>query len=172
MKNDELQSDENGPLATPVITPASTASSNTADTLSEMTVTRVDSPSRYAPLIGFCAAVRVGDLVFVAGTTAVDDAGQIIGGDDPYSQAVEALRKIGRALAAVNASLADVVQSRMYLARADDWTAVGRAHQEVFAMHPPAATMVITQLLDPRMLIEIEVIARADRTLEAQLGAS
>jgi enamine deaminase RidA (YjgF/YER057c/UK114 family) len=123
-------------------------------------VTRVASPSRYAPVIGFCAAVRAGDLVYVAGTTAVDAEGGVVGGDDPYAQAAEVLRKIGAALAQVGASPAHVVQTRMYLARASDWEAVGRAHGEVFAASPPAATMVVVAgLLDPRMLVEIEAVA-------------
>jgi enamine deaminase RidA (YjgF/YER057c/UK114 family) len=123
-------------------------------------VTRVASPSRYAPVIGFSAAVRAGDLVYVAGTTSVDVEGGVVGGGDPYAQAAEALRKIGAALARVGASLAHVVQTRMYLTRASDWEAVGRAHGEVFAASAPAATMVVVAgLLDPRMLVEIEAVA-------------
>lgn len=124
-----------------------------------MSVLRVPSPSRYAPVIGFCAAVRSGDLVFVAGTTAVDSSGEVVGGDDPYAQAVEALRKIVAALYEAEAAPNHVVQTRMYLRRAQDWEAVGRAHGQVFGAHPPAATMVVSGLLDPRMLVEIEAVA-------------
>jgi enamine deaminase RidA (YjgF/YER057c/UK114 family) len=118
---------------------------------------RVPSPSPYAPTIGFSAAVRAGDWVIVAGTTAVSPDGDILGGDDPYAQAVEALRKITAALAEAGATPADVVQTRIYLTRAEHWEPVGRAHGEVFTA--PAATMIITGLLDPRMLVEIEAVA-------------
>ena len=121
---------------------------------------RVASPSRYAPVIGFSAAVRAGDLVHVAGTTAVDASGAVVGGDDPAAQTREVLRKIGLALEAAGAGLSQVVQTRVYLTRAQDWEAVGRVHGEVFAQAPPAATMVVVAaLLDPRMLVEVEAVA-------------
>jgi enamine deaminase RidA (YjgF/YER057c/UK114 family) len=122
-------------------------------------VTRVPSPSPYAPRIGFSAAVRAGDLVFVAGMTAVAADGAIVGDDDAYAQAREALRKLGEALEAAGARLDQVVQTRMYLADAADWEAVGRAHGEVFAQARPAAAMLVTGLLDPRMRVEIEAVA-------------
>ena len=120
---------------------------------------RVASPSPYAPSIGFSAAVRTGEWVFVAGTTAVGRDGDVVGDDDPYAQAVEVLRKITAALAEVDATPADVVRTRIYLTRTEDWESVGRAHGEVFAEAAPAATMVVTGLLDPRMLVEIEAVA-------------
>ncbi len=121
---------------------------------------RVVSPSRYAPVIGFSGAVRAGDLVFVAGTTAVDGSGAVIGGDDPYLQTQEVLRKISLVLADAGSGLSRVVHTRMYLTRADHWEPVGRAHREAFTAHPPAATMVVVAgLLDPRMLVEIEAVA-------------
>lgn len=121
---------------------------------------RVESESRYAPVIGFSKAVRAGNLVFVAGMTAIDAAGVVVGGADPYRQAQESLRKALDALAACGASAADVVQTRMYLVDPAHWEEVGRAHGEAFAEHRPAATMVVVkELLDPRMLVEIEVVA-------------
>ena len=120
---------------------------------------RVPSPSLYAPSIGFSAAVRAGDWVIVAGTTALGGDGEIVGGDDPYAQAVEALRKVVAALRAGGARVEEVVQTRMYLTDAADWEAVGRAHGEVFGEARPAATMLVTQLLDPRMRVEIEATA-------------
>ena len=125
-------------------------------------VRRAPSPSRYAPAIGFCAAVRVGDLVVVSGTTAVDADGRVVGGDDPYLQAREALRKVASALHEVGAELSDVVQTRLHLVRSDDWHAVGQAHGEAFPTGPPAATMVVVAgLLDPRMLVEVDAVAVA-----------
>jgi enamine deaminase RidA (YjgF/YER057c/UK114 family) len=123
-----------------------------------VTTARVPSPSPYAPVIGFSAAVRAGDLVFVAGMTAVTGDGAIVG-DDAHTQAREALRKVGQALEAAGARLEDVVQTRMYLTDAADWEAVGRAHGEVFAEVRPAAAMLVTGLLDPRMRVEIEAVA-------------
>lgn len=126
-----------------------------------MTIQRIASPSPYAEPIGFSAAVRAGELVFVAGTTAVDGAGEIVGGDDPYQQTLEALRKIAASLAAAGARLDQVVQTRVHLARPDDWREVGRAHGEAFGTVRPAAAMVVSGLLDPRMLVEIEAVAYA-----------
>jgi len=119
---------------------------------------RVPSPSPYAPVVGFSAAVRAGDLVFVAGITAVTADGAIVG-EDAYTQAREVLRKLGEALEAAGARLDQVVQTRMYLTDASDWEAVGRAHGEVFAEIRPAAAMLVTGLLDPRMRVEIEAVA-------------
>ena len=123
-----------------------------------MTGERVPSPSPYAPVVGFSAAVRAGDLVFVAGITAVTADGAIVG-EDAYTQAREVLRKLGEALEAAGARLDQVVQTRMYLTDASDWEAVGRAHGEVFAEVRPAAAMLVTSLLDPRMRVEIEAVA-------------
>ena len=124
-----------------------------------MALERVPSASPYAPLIGFSAAVRAGDLVFVAGMSAVDGEGTVVGGDDPYAQAREALRKVTAALVAAGARPDQVVRTRMYLTDAGDWEAVGRAHRDVLGDAPPAATMVVTRLLDPRMRVEIEAVA-------------
>ena len=120
----------------------------------------VPSPSPYAAQIGFSAAVRAGDRVLVAGTTAVDAQGEVVGGDDAAAQAREALRKIEAALQAAGASLAHVVLTRIHLTDVSRWEEVGRAHAEVFGDVRPVATMVgVAALLDPRMLVEIEAEA-------------
>lgn len=126
-----------------------------------MTTTRVPSPSPYAPTIGFSAAVRAGDWVHVSGTTAVNDQGEVIGGDDPAAQTREIVRKVAAALSAAGAGLADVVRTRMYLVDAGDWEAVGAVHGEAFADAKPAATMLVSGLLDPRMRVELEAVAYA-----------
>jgi enamine deaminase RidA (YjgF/YER057c/UK114 family) len=121
---------------------------------------RVPSPSRYADPIGFSAAVRAGDWVMVAGTTALAPDGTVVGGDSARAQTLEALRKVGLALDQAGASLADVVRTRMYLVDTRLWEEVGRAHGEVFGAARPAATMVgVAALLDPRMLVEVEAVA-------------
>ncbi len=125
-----------------------------------MPISRVPSSSRWASTIGFSAAVRAGDVVTSAGMTAVGPDGSLVGGDDAYEQAREALRKVLAALRDAGAGPEHVVQTRLYLVDADDWEQVGRAHGEVFAEAKPAAAMVVVaRLLDPRMRIEIEATA-------------
>jgi len=101
-----------------------------------MTVSRVSSSSRYAPVIGFSSAVRAGEWVTVAGATAIDGDGRVVGDGNPYAQAQEALRKIGVALQEAGTDLAHGVQTRTYLTHTDHWEQVGRAHGDVFAAHP------------------------------------
>ena len=120
---------------------------------------RIASPSPYAPTIGFSAAVRAGDWVHVAGTTALNHAGEIA--EDPQEQTREVLRKIEAALHQAGATLEDVVRTRIYLTDAADWEHVGTVHGEVFADIRPVATMLVTGLLDPRMRVEIEAVAYA-----------
>jgi enamine deaminase RidA (YjgF/YER057c/UK114 family) len=123
-------------------------------------IQRIESSSPYAPTIGFSKAVRAGDLVFVAGMSAIDAAGDAVGRSDPYLQAKECLRKAAGALGECGVTAADVVQTRIYLVDPSHWEQVGRAHAEAFGAHRPAATMVVVkELLDPRMLVEIELLA-------------
>jgi enamine deaminase RidA (YjgF/YER057c/UK114 family) len=136
-----------------------------------MTTGRVPSPSPYAPTIGFSAAVRAGEWVHVAGTTAVDAHGEIVGGDDPAEQTREVLRKIAAALEASGAMLSDVVRTRIFLVDAADWKAVGRAHGEAFGDVRPAASMLVTGLLDARMRVEVEAVAYAPLETGTNLAA-
>ena len=108
--------------------------------------------------MGYSRAVRVGNVVEVAGTTAQD--GDAITGTDAYTQTRRALEKIGEALAAAGATFADVVRTRMFVTDISQWEAVGRAHGEVFAEIRPAASMLeVKALIDPRLLVEIEATA-------------
>lgn len=121
---------------------------------------RVSTGTEWEDQVGYSRAVRTGDTVRVSGTTATDEDGDLVGGDDPYAQARQALGNVGRALEATDAGIEDVVRTRIYVTDADDWEAVGRAHGEVFGDVGPATTLVeVSRLVDPAMLVEIEAEA-------------
>jgi len=124
----------------------------------------ISSGGKFEPIIGYSRAVRVGDWVLVAGTTAADNSGKIIGVGDAYAQTLQALRTAEAALAQGGATMADVVRTRMFVTDISQWERYGLAHGEVFGAIRPAATMVeVTRLVDPEMLIEIEVDAFSPR---------
>ncbi len=120
----------------------------------------VPAGTKWEDVVGYSRAVRVGDVVEVAGTTAIDDEGKIVGIDNPYEQTKFALAKIEKALAVAGATLADVVRTRLLVTDIARWEEIGRAHGEVFRAIKPACTMVeVSSLIDPAMLVEIEVTA-------------
>ncbi|MBC8103491.1 MAG: RidA family protein [Cytophagales bacterium] len=121
----------------------------------------ISSGGPYEDRFGYSRAVRVGNQVFVAGTTAMGPGGVLVGADDAHAQAVQTLRTIEAALTEVGASLRDVVRTRMYVVNiARDGAAVGEAHRAVFARVRPAATLVeVRALAHPEMLVEIEADA-------------
>ena len=119
----------------------------------------VSSASPYEPVVGFSRAVRVGAHVFVAGTAPVMPGGAQPP-PDAYGQARRCFEIIQAALAEAGAGPQDVVRTRCYLTRAEDWEAVGRAHGELFADVRPANAMIVVRgFVDPRWLVEIEVDA-------------
>jgi len=118
------------------------------------------SGTKWESVVGYSRAIRIGDQIFVTGTTATNESGDIVGVGDPYAQTVQVIGNIERALKALGATLKSVVRTRMFVTDISRWEEYGRAHGEFFAEIRPCATMVeITRLVDPRMLIEIEVDA-------------
>lgn len=120
----------------------------------------ITSGTPWEEIIGYSRAVRVGSLVFVSGTTASDETGKVYGIGDPYEQTVYIIRKIERALAQADASLADVVRVRMFVTDIARWEDFARGFSEFFKAVRPVSTMVeVQKLIDPEHLIEIEVDA-------------
>ncbi len=114
----------------------------------------IPGTSPFEPIIGFSRAVRIGNVVHVSGTGPV-------GAEDlsPAEQTRTVLKLIETALAQAGATFDHVVRTRMFIARAEDWEEIGRAHGEVFATIRPASTMVVAALLNPKWRVEIEAEA-------------
>lgn len=120
----------------------------------------ISSGTKWEPVVGYSRAVRVGPHIHVAGTTAVDAAGALVGPGDGYAQTAFILQKIGRALEEAGATFSHVIRTRMFVTDISRFEEYGRAHGEVFESIRPASTMVeVKALVDPRMLIEIEADA-------------
>jgi isochorismate pyruvate lyase len=121
---------------------------------------RTFSGAPWEKRVGYCRAVRAGNLIFVTGTAPVAPEGGVFAPGEAYAQTRRCLEIIGRALRELGADYTDVVRTRMFVTDIKRWEEIGRAHGEIFAAHPPATTMVeVKSLIDPAMLVEIEADA-------------
>jgi enamine deaminase RidA (YjgF/YER057c/UK114 family) len=124
--------------------------------------TKVFTGSPWEPLVGYCRAIRAGNRIEVAGTTAMKD-GVVVGENNPYEQTRYILQTIEKALQELGAQMSDVVRTRMFVTDISKWLEIGKAHGEFFHDVQPAATMVeVKALIDPLLLVEIEVEAMVD----------
>ncbi len=122
--------------------------------------TNISDGVPWEAIVGYSRAVRVGNRIEVAGTTAVDASGAVVGAGDPYLQAKYALEKIGRALEEAGGGFENVIRTRIFVTDIVRWEAVGRAHGEVFRDIRPACTLVqVASLVRPDLLVEIEATA-------------
>jgi enamine deaminase RidA (YjgF/YER057c/UK114 family) len=117
----------------------------------------ISSASPYEPIIGFSRAVRIGDVIAVGGTAPIGPDGKTVGVGDPAAQTRRCIAIAAEVLAKAGASLEDVIRTRIFLTRLEDWETIGRTHGEAFGAIRPAATMVqVAGLLDPDWRVEIE----------------
>lgn len=121
---------------------------------------KYSSGAKWESIVGYSRAVKVGDRIYVTGTTATGDNGEIVGVGDAYAQTIQVFRNIERALKALGAGLENIVRTRMFVTDISRWQEYGKAHGEVLGRVMPATTMVeVSNLIDPDMLIEIEADA-------------
>ncbi|HMD00513.1 MAG TPA: RidA family protein [Ferruginibacter sp.] len=122
----------------------------------------IGSGSPWEDIVGYSRAVRVGNCIEIAGTTAMD-GDKLVGKGDLYEQCVFVFQKIEKALQDAGASMSDVVRTRTYVTDISQWEAAGKAHAQFFSNIKPVATMVeVSRLINDDLLVEIEVTAIID----------
>lgn len=121
---------------------------------------RTFSGAKWEGEVGYCRAIRAGGHIYVTGTAPVADDGSVFAPDDAYAQTRRCFEIIDKALRQFDAGAGDIVRTRMFVTDIARWQEFGRAHREYCGYHPPATTMVeVKALIDPDMLVEIEVDA-------------
>jgi enamine deaminase RidA (YjgF/YER057c/UK114 family) len=121
---------------------------------------RISSGTEWESRVGYSRAVQAGSEVHVSGTTATDDEGDVVGKDDPYKQTVQTLQNIQSALEQTDASLKDIIRTRMFVTDIDEWKEVGDAHSEILGdVRPTTSIVEVNRLIDPELLVEIEAVA-------------
>ncbi|MCA9522807.1 MAG: response regulator [Myxococcales bacterium] len=126
----------------------------------DFSVRRTFSGARWESTVGYCRGIRIGNVVAITGTAAIEADGSVTAPTDAYAQTKRCLAIISAALNELGSRMDDVIRTRIYVTDIELWEEVGRAHREVFEHHPPATTMVqVSRLIDPRMLVEIEADA-------------
>ena len=125
-----------------------------------MTRINYSSGAKWEDIVGYSRAVKIGNTIEISGCTSVDDHGNIVGENDPYTETKFILSKIENYLTDLGATLEDVVRTRMYVTDISKWEQIGRAHGDFFKAIKPATIMVeVSGLIDPRMTVEIEATA-------------
>lgn len=125
---------------------------------------KIFSNAPWESIIGYSRATKVGNQIWITGTTATNDEGKLVGKNDAYKQAVQTFKNIETALNEAGGGIKHIVRTRMYVTDIDaDWKEIGRAHQEYLGEVSPATSMVeVSQLIDPDMKVEIEAVAILD----------
>lgn len=125
-----------------------------------MQINRTFSGASWESTVGYCRAVKAGNHIYVSGTAPVAEDGSVYAPSDAYAQAKRCFQIVQKALQDLNADINNIVRTRMYVTDISLWSEFGKAHQEFFAENPPASTMVeVKSLINPQMLIEVEVDA-------------
>ncbi|MFZ1702743.1 MAG: RidA family protein [Saprospiraceae bacterium] len=121
--------------------------------------TKLSSSAVWENIVGYSRAIKVGNVIEIAGTAAVKN-GEVIHTNDPYQQAKYILRIIDNALKQLDSNMEDVIRTRIYLRNVNDWHEVARAHGESFSTIKPVCTMVaVSSMINPEILVEIEATA-------------
>lgn len=120
----------------------------------------ISSGTKWESEIGYSRLVKIGSFISISGTTAVDEHGNIIGLEDSYEQTRYIIQKIEKTLRQVNASLSNIIRTRIFTTRIDEWELIGNAHVEFFKEIKPATTMVeVKGLIQPELIVEMEADA-------------
>jgi enamine deaminase RidA (YjgF/YER057c/UK114 family) len=135
------------------------------DERSEILTDRINisSGAKWEEIFGYSRAVRVGDVIEVSGTAAVDENSKVVGSGDAYKQTRYALEKIQKAIEAAGGTLEDVVRTRVYLSNFELFEQVAKAHREFFGEIKPASTAIQAKLVEDELLIEIEATAMVNQ---------